>query len=150
VTRRLPTLTALVALATAIAVAGLGAWRTATAAGWLDAGYRRLVRNAFWARFDPAAGIALAVVVAPFLPDGGCPTSLAGPSPLRGAAVAAARGSPIASGRLRRRFDRRARADRLRRTATRGRQGPVPTRASRPAASCRRVEPVTSKATRRT
>jgi arylsulfatase A-like enzyme len=53
---------ALVALATAIVVAGVEAWRTADAQGWFAAGYHRLVRDAFWYRFDRAAPVALAVV----------------------------------------------------------------------------------------
>ena len=61
--RRIPALLAVAALVTVVAVAATGTWREATAQGWLGAGYHRLVRDAFWRRFDPAAAIALGVLV---------------------------------------------------------------------------------------
>ncbi|MGH7894412.1 MAG: sulfatase, partial [Candidatus Binatia bacterium] len=54
---------AVVALLVTVAVAGTDAWRTAVAHGWLDDGYHRLVRDAFWHRFDRTAPIALGALV---------------------------------------------------------------------------------------
>ncbi|MGH7893938.1 MAG: sulfatase family protein [Candidatus Binatia bacterium] len=62
--RVLPTTCMLVVLVVVLAVAGVDAWREATAQGWIADSYDRLVRAAFWRRFDRAAPIGLAALVA--------------------------------------------------------------------------------------
>ncbi len=56
----LPLLLALAALLVAASAAALGAWRDAVPQGWIEDGLWRLVLDAFWQRFDPWAGAALA------------------------------------------------------------------------------------------
>ena len=57
--RALPAIIVILAVVTMIAIAVTDAWRAATAHGWLEDGYRRLVRDAFWYRFDRTAPAAL-------------------------------------------------------------------------------------------
>jgi arylsulfatase A-like enzyme len=57
--RQEPALVTLAVVGAVLAVAATGAWREATEQGWIEDGYRRLVEDAFWTRFDRAAPIGL-------------------------------------------------------------------------------------------
>ncbi len=61
--RALPIACTLAVLAGVLGVAGLDAWREAAAQGWIEDGYRHLVADAFWDRFDHVAPIGLGVLV---------------------------------------------------------------------------------------
>ena len=62
--RVLPAVIVVLAAVAVLGVAGTEAWRSATAHGWLEDGYHRLVRQAFWYRFDRTAPVALGVLLA--------------------------------------------------------------------------------------
>src|SRR5262249_16428651 len=62
--RHLPLVLMTVMLATAVTCAGVVAWREATVQGWFPDGLWRLALDTFWRRFDPIAGVGLAVVIA--------------------------------------------------------------------------------------